>query len=68
VQTIVRRAYEQALTVLNQHRETMERIVQALMERETLNAEEFTALFEGRPLPAATPKAKSGVQAVTSAA
>ncbi len=51
VQTIVKNAYEQALNVLSEHREAMERIVQALLERETLNAEEFAAVFEGKPLP-----------------
>ncbi len=68
VQTIVRQAYEQALSVLNAHREAMERIVQALLERETLNAEEFSALFEGRPLLPTNAKPKAATQSVASAA
>ncbi|MEJ5308619.1 MAG: ATP-dependent zinc metalloprotease FtsH [Anaerolineae bacterium] len=51
VRRIVTRAYERAKTVILEHREQMDRIVNYLMERETLSAEEFAAAFDGRPLP-----------------
>ncbi len=51
VRQIVTRAYDRAKTVIQEHREQMDRIVNYLMERETLSAEEFTAAFDGRQLP-----------------
>jgi len=47
VRGIVHEAYERAKDVLVRHREELDRIAQKLMEVETLNAEEFVALFEG---------------------
>jgi cell division protease FtsH len=51
VRQIVNRAYGRAKTVIEEHREQMDRIVHFLMERETLSATEFSAAFEGQPLP-----------------
>jgi len=51
VRQIVTRAYDRAKTVIQEHRVQMDRIVKNLMERETLSAIEFTAAFEGQPLP-----------------
>lgn len=51
VHSIVVQAYERAKSTLQEHREAMDRIVEHLLERETLSAEEFVAAFEGRPLP-----------------
>ncbi len=51
VQRLVRDAYEKAKRVISEHRENLERIVQYLLERETLYTDEFTAAFDGRPLP-----------------
>jgi cell division protease FtsH len=47
VRGIVHEAYERAKEVLVQHREELDRIAQKLMEVETLDADEFVALFEG---------------------
>jgi cell division protease FtsH len=47
VRGIVHEAYERAKEVLTQHREALDRIAQKLMEVETLEADEFVALFEG---------------------
>ena len=47
VRRIVREAYERAKGVLTQYREQFERIAERLIEVETLEAEEFVALFEG---------------------
>jgi len=51
VHAIVMRAYERAKQTLQENSEAMHRVVEHLMERETLSAEEFLAAFDGRPLP-----------------
>ncbi|MFN2108784.1 MAG: ATP-dependent zinc metalloprotease FtsH [Anaerolineae bacterium] len=51
VRQIINRAYGRAKTVIQEHREQMDRIVDYLMERETLSATEFSAAFDGRPMP-----------------
>ena len=51
VRTIVTRAYNRAKEVIQEHHVEMDRLVNYLMERETLSAAEFTAAFEGKPLP-----------------
>jgi cell division protease FtsH len=47
VRQIVHEAYERAQDVLTRHREQLGRIAQRLIEIETLEADEFVALFEG---------------------
>ncbi len=47
VRQIVHGAHRQATHVLTEHREQLERIAETLMQVETLDAEEFVALFEG---------------------
>ncbi len=49
VRKIVHEAHERARDVLTRHREQLERIVQHLIEVETLDADEFVALFDGVP-------------------
>ncbi|MER3559433.1 MAG: cell division protein FtsH, partial [Armatimonadota bacterium] len=61
VRRIVEGCYQRAREILLQHRETMDRIVQVLVEREALNREEFLALLHGNsrgepPVVEATPK------------
>jgi len=51
VQRLVQEAYGRAKSVIREHRENLERVVQYLLERETLSTEDFIAAFEGRPLP-----------------
>jgi len=51
VRQIVTRAYDRAKTVIQENRTQMDRIVNCLMERETLSATEFEAAFDGRQLP-----------------
>ena len=59
VQKLVRAAYEKAREILTQYRDALDRVAQALLEKETLSREEFEALFPPpvpkRPIP--TPKA-----------
>jgi cell division protease FtsH len=51
VKAFVMVAYQRAKDALVEHREELDRVARALMERETLSAEEFNAVMEGRALP-----------------
>jgi len=51
VRRIVRTAYQRARQVLVEHREQLHAVAQRLLEVETLEAEEFLAVLEGRSLP-----------------
>ena len=51
VRRIVNDGYETATKILSSNRETLERIAQALLEREVLDANEIKLLLEGKPLP-----------------
>jgi len=45
-------AYDRAKTALGDHRDELDRVAKALLDRETLSSEEFEAAMEGRALPA----------------
>jgi cell division protease FtsH len=51
VKRIVNGGYESAKNLLAKNRETLERIAQALLEREVIDANEVKLLMEGKPLP-----------------
>ncbi|UCF81086.1 MAG: ATP-dependent zinc metalloprotease FtsH [Acidobacteriota bacterium] len=51
VQKFLGESYDRAKDVLNENRETMERMVKHLLERETLTAEEAAAVVRGEELP-----------------
>jgi cell division protease FtsH len=51
VKKIVTRAYDTARGILEANREVLERIAQALLDREVLDASEVKLLIEGKPLP-----------------
>ena len=55
VQELVRHALLRAGDLLREHRDLLERTARALMERETLTAEELAELADGHALPAARP-------------
>jgi cell division protease FtsH len=65
VRGIVHEAYERAKDVLIHHKEQLDRIAERLVEVETLESEEFVALFEGRakeePETPKNPPSASGV-------
>jgi len=61
IRKIVTESYEKASFVITENKETVQRIAEALLERETLSADELETLMEGRELP---PMEKS-VQAPT---
>jgi len=51
VKRIVSSAYDKARDILDTNRDKLERIAQALLEREVLDANEVRLLLEGSPLP-----------------
>jgi len=51
VKRILDEAHERAHEVLTEHRDLLEAIAQALLERETLDRDEIEALEKGEPLP-----------------
>jgi len=55
VRTIVSTGYARARNILETHRDTLERIAQALLDREVLDAAELKLLMDGKPLPDKTP-------------
>jgi cell division protease FtsH len=63
VREIIDRAYERATESLTRHREVLDRLAALLVEKETIEADEFEALFEGilppRPKGPGTRKAEA---------
>jgi len=55
IRRVVSAHYERAKQIIQENKETVERIAEALLERETLDAGEIEALIEGRQLPALEP-------------
>jgi len=51
VKRIVNAGYEKARSILSSNRDVLERIAQALLEREVIDAAEVKLLMEGKPLP-----------------
>ena len=51
VRNIVDRCYQRATDIVNTHRQQLDDIVKALLERGTLDREEFLAVMEGKELP-----------------
>jgi cell division protease FtsH len=51
VKRIVSKGYDKAKSILSNNRETLERIAQALLDREVIDANEVKLLMEGKPLP-----------------
>jgi cell division protease FtsH len=55
VRSIVNTAYSSARNILETHRDALERVAQALLDREVLDATELNLLREGKPLPEKLP-------------
>jgi cell division protease FtsH len=49
IRRIIEDAHEQARRILTEHRDKLDAIAKILIDRETLEADEFVALVEGRP-------------------
>jgi cell division protease FtsH len=58
VKRIVEQNYGRARKILTDHRPVLERVAEALLEREVLDAEEVQLLIEGRPLKAREPESE----------
>src|ERR1700751_457328 len=55
VRNIINSGYARATNILETHRDALERVAQALLEREELDATELKLLMEGKPLPEKPP-------------
>jgi cell division protease FtsH len=64
VKRLVDSAYKAALNVLTTNRDTLQRIAEALLEREVLDGNEIRLIIEGKELPVRTAPRDSGVQEV----
>ena len=65
VRRFVNQGYDNAKRLIQDKRETLTRIAEALLEREVLDANELKLIIEGKPLPARIPpKGDDGVQQV----
>jgi cell division protease FtsH len=51
VRRLIDEAYQSAFSLVNEHQPAMHRIANALLERETIDAEEVRLLIEGKELP-----------------
>jgi cell division protease FtsH len=51
VEAIVRQAEKNALSLIEEHKDTMERLANTLLEREELSGEEVNLVIAGKPLP-----------------
>ncbi len=57
VKRILEEAYGRARTILEDHRDLLDRLASALLERETLDREEVELIAAGKPLPPVPPAA-----------
>jgi cell division protease FtsH len=55
VSVTLRSLYDEAKVMLEQNRATLDRITEALLERETLDSRDLKAILAGEPLPALAP-------------
>ncbi len=55
IKNLLEREYQRVGNLLEEHREDLDHIVEALLERETLHDEEFVLLLQGEPLPEPPP-------------
>jgi cell division protease FtsH len=55
VRSLVDEAYKSAYSILGDHKDTMHRMAQALLDRETLDANEIRMIIEGKELPPLPP-------------
>jgi cell division protease FtsH len=55
VRAIIGKGYSQAHNIIETHRDALERVAQALLDREVLDVNEINLLIEGKPLPEKPP-------------
>jgi cell division protease FtsH len=61
VRRIIEHCYEEARTILAENREVLDRLVEELLERETLEQEEVAAIIRGEALPDPAPAPEAAV-------
>jgi cell division protease FtsH len=65
VKRILDEAHDKARVILEQHRDLLERIAQALLERETIGQDEIRLLDRGDPLPPMEPVVEEAAAGTT---
>ncbi|MDR7520088.1 MAG: ATP-dependent zinc metalloprotease FtsH [Armatimonadota bacterium] len=60
IRRIIDECYEKARQAILEHRDALERMARALLEHESLEAEEMDRLFKGEPIPAEAAPARPG--------
>jgi cell division protease FtsH len=65
VRTIINNGYAKAKNILETYKEALERVAQALLDREVLDATELKLLMEGKPLPEKPPPPPPAAPPVT---
>src|SRR6201997_3315315 len=65
VRAIINNGYAKAKNILETHRDALERVAQALLDREVLDATELKLLMEGKPLPEKPPPPPPAAPPVT---
>jgi cell division protease FtsH len=55
VKRLLSEAYDKARNIITSHRESLDRLAQALLKRETLDREEVELVIQGKPLPPLAP-------------
>jgi cell division protease FtsH len=63
IRRVIEEAHELALTVLREHMEELHRISQILIERETIDAEQFERLLAGEAESSVFPEEKPALEA-----
>lgn len=56
VRNIVESSYQRAVELLTQHRDKLDAVAEALLDKETITREEFEAIMEGRSLESVRPE------------
>ncbi|MBI1784554.1 cell division protein FtsH, partial [Candidatus Sumerlaeota bacterium] len=51
IKRLIDEAHAKTLQILRDHRDALDRVAEALVERETIDGDEFDMLVEGKPLP-----------------
>ena len=65
VRTIINNGYDRAKNILETYKDALERVAQALLDREVLDATELKLLMEGKPLPEKPPPPPPAAPPVT---
>ncbi len=65
IRRIIDECYEKARTVITEHREALDRIAIALLDRESVEADDLDLLYRGEPLPARPAPSEAPLEAAS---